>query len=232
MNAKLAAKFKHIFSKVAPNSPKIRTLSYLPKLETWRKSHKESYPLYEDRYKLYDYVNDRILNNREIIYLEFGVFKGVSIKYWSTINSCKESKFFGFDTFTGLPETWEKFTNTRLKGAFDVEGQIPEISDSRVSFIKGLFQHTLPKFLESKSLQSQLVIHNDADLYSSTLYVLTRCNDIISPGTIVIFDEFSSVLNEFRALEDYCSSYLRDYKILGATKSPRSYYTQVAIQMK
>ena len=75
------------------------------------------------------------------------------------------------------------------------------------------------------------MIHNDSDLYPSTLYVLSRCNDLIQPGTIIIFDEFSSVLHELRALEDYCSAYRRDYTVIGATKSPADYYAQVAIRM-
>ena len=71
------------------------------------------------------------------------------------------------------------------------------------------------------------MIHNDSDLYSATLYVLTRANDIILPGTIIIFDEFYSVMHEFRALEDYCSSYMRSYDVLAATRD----HIQVAIRI-
>jgi hypothetical protein len=73
------------------------------------------------------------------------------------------------------------------------------------------------------------VLNNDSDLYSSTLYVLTRAHDRLKPGTIVIFDEFSSVLNEFMALKHYCSAYRRDYEVLGATSS---YFAQVAVRFK
>lgn len=231
MKANTAAKVKEILSKIIPDSSKLRFLSYLSKLDSWIKKNK-TIQLFEDRFKLYDHLNSNILKNDKIIYLEFGVYKGQSIKYWSKINSNKDSRFFGFDTFTGLPAKWERFADKLDKNHFDVKGEMPNIEDSRVNFIKGLFQETLPGFLQSHSMQSQLVIHCDADLYSATLYVLTKCNDIILPGTIIIFDEFSTVLDEFRALEDYCSSYIKEYDVLGATKSAVNYYSQIAIQMK
>ena len=97
--------------------------------------------------------------------------------------------------------------------------------DKRVSFIKGLFQNTLPKFMKTYKNKNQLIIHNDSDLYSSTLFTLTNSNQILTPGTIIIFDEFMSILHEFRALEDYCSSYMRKYKVIAAA----NLYSQVVI---
>jgi hypothetical protein len=232
MNAKLQTRIKCILSKVIPDSSKLRYLSYIARLESWRKKHDESYPFFDNRYDLYDYLNSDIIDKGQINYLEFGVFKGDTMKYWTSINRHRESIFFGFDTFSGLPEDWEIFTGTTNKGTFDVGGTAPDLKDDRVSFVKGLFQDTLPAFLKTHAFASQLVIHNDSDLYSSTLYVLTRCNDILLRGSIVILDEFSSILHEFRALEDYCSSYMRDYEVLGATKSPTDYYPQIAVRMK
>jgi len=232
MNLRTAAKAKEILSKIIPDSPRLRFLSYLPKLDLWVKKHKKDCRLFQDRYKLYDYLNGEILKNCKIDFLEFGVFKGESIRYWSSINTHEESGFYGFDTFTGLPAAWERFADKLDKKHFDVQGQIPDIKDQRVKFIKGLFQHTLADFLKTQPLRSRLVIHCDADLYSATLYVLTKCNDIIVPGTIIIFDEFSTVIDEFRALEDYCSAYMRTYSVLGATKSPYSYYSQAAVKIE
>jgi O-methyltransferase len=74
----------------------------------------------------------------------------------------------------------------------------------------------------------QLIIHNDSDLYSATLYVLTCANSIIVPGTVIIFDEFYSVMHEFRALEDYCASYMRSYEVIAATRN----HVQIAIRVQ
>ena len=76
-------------------------------------------------------------------------------------------------------------------------GAIPKVADKRVAFYQGLFQETLPPFLKDYSGDRPLVIHNDCDLDSSTLYVLTRTEQITKPGTIIIFDEFTSLCTNF-----------------------------------
>ena len=40
---------------------------------------------------------------------------------------------------------------------------------------------------------------------------------LIDPGVVVIFDEFGSVLHEYRAVKDFCSAYCRRWAIVGAT---------------
>ncbi|MDQ3130066.1 MAG: TylF/MycF family methyltransferase [Acidobacteriota bacterium] len=229
---KIRTKFKQILSKLVPDNSRVRYLIYLGKFEQWRKSRSETFPLFDDRYKLYDYLNEKVIGSEPVGYLEFGVSKGESLKYWTEINNNPHSKFWGFDTFLGLPEKWEVFTTTVEKNSFTMNGNPPDIKDERITFVKGLFQETLPDFLKKFENSGRLVVHNDADLYSSTLYTLCRCNDILKPGTIVIFDEFTSVLHEFRAWEDYCSSFMREYIVIGATKSAHNYYSQIAVEMK
>lgn len=220
---------KKALSKILPDSIRLRYLAYRPRFETWLVTHTKNYPpMFKERNKMYDFLNREIISNKPIDYLEFGVFKGMSIKYWAGINSDSHSRFVGFDTFTGLPENWDHFSYTVKEKTFDVAGALPQIDDTRVSFVKGLFQDTLPKFLEEYEPTNPLVIHNDSDLYSSTLYVLTYANDIIVPGTIIIFDEFYGILHEFRALEDYCVSYMRSYEVITATQD----YEQIAIKIK
>lgn len=223
---------KRAFSKLLPDMTMLRYLSYLPKIESFRKSHPEIYPVFIDRFRMYDYLNQVVIKKGPIVYLEFGVYRSASIKYWADINADIQSRFHGFDTFTGLSDKWESFSGSLEMKSFDVEGYCPQIDDSRVVFIKGMFQNTLPGYLDRHCAAQQVVIHNDADLYSSTLYVLTCANKIITPGTIIIFDEFSSVLHEFRALEDYCASYMREFVVVGATISSTDYYSQIAIRMK
>jgi hypothetical protein len=220
-------KFKAAIAKTMPDSTRWDVVCNLPKIETWRKKYvSKDCPTFELRTELYDYLNSKVING-PVDYLEFGVYQGESIRHWVEANRHPESRFYGFDTFTGLPENWKKFNNDMVEGTFDLKGQVPQLGDDRVQFIKGLFQDTADRFLANFTPRSQLLIHNDSDLYSSTLYVLTKFHELLKPGAIIVFDEFSSVLNEFRALDDYCTSYRRNYEVLGATSA---YFAQVAIR--
>jgi hypothetical protein len=211
---------------MVPNSGRLRYLLHKPVMQQWIRQSGQ-YPYFEHRFKMYDYINNEVLKNNEIDYLEFGVFKGESIKYFSELNQNSGSRFVGFDTFEGLPEDWIEFSRTVKSKTFSTDGNLPAIDDERVRFVKGLFQDSLPGFLESFKPDKQLVIHNDSDLYSATLYVLTFMNHYLLPGSVIIFDEFYSVLDEFRALQDYTSAYMRDYEVIAATQD----HVQVAIRI-
>jgi O-methyltransferase len=168
------------------------------------------------REDLYRYVSDRLLDGsrKAIDYLEFGVFEGASIRQWCDLNQNAVSRFFGFDSFEGLPEDWH---SGKPKGAFSTGGKRPEIADPRVSFVAGWFQQSLRGFIASYRPQSQVVIHVDCDLYSSTLYCLTTLDPVISPGTLIVLDDFFDALHVYRALTDYCSAYVRQYRIMART---------------
>lgn len=168
------------------------------------------------REELYRYVSDTLLDgsSQAIDYLEFGVFEGASIRQWCDLNKNASSRFFGFDSFEGLPEDWH---SGKRKGAFNTNGKRPEIADSRVSFVAGWFQKSMRGFMASYGPQSRLVIHVDCDLYSSTLYCLTTLDPVISAGTLIVLDDFFDALHVYRALSDYCSAYVRQYKLVART---------------
>lgn len=150
-----------------------------------------------------------------IDYLEFGVAEGGTFGHWLELNTNAHSRFFGFDSFEGLPEDW----NLRQgSGGFSTGGKPPQTSDRRAEFIIGWFQDTLAGFLASYTPASQLVIHIDCDLYSSTLYCLTALDKFIVPGTVVVFDEFYDPLHEYRALVDYCTAYGRRFDLIATTQ--------------
>src|SRR5262245_32721222 len=110
---------KNVLYQAMPESRKLRYLTYLPSLRRWRETRSGSYPVFPDRETLYGYINNEALGNQEIDYLEFGVYKGESLMKWAELNSKPSSRFHGFDTFTGLPEVWHKFSKTVKERAFD-----------------------------------------------------------------------------------------------------------------
>ncbi len=223
--------FKTILSYIIPNSNKLRYLSYLPKIREFQLNNKHVRN-FSKREELYNYVNKYFVKNKKITYLEFGVFQGESIKYWKEKNTNNASKFYGFDTFTGLPDSWQMFFTSLDKNSFDVGGKPPKMNDKRVKFIKGKFQDTLTKFIIKKRLNGLLIINLDADLYMSTLYVLSKLDSKIKSGTIIILDEFSSPLHEMRALEDYVNSHLRKYKVIATHNFTKySFFDCVAIKV-
>jgi hypothetical protein len=193
----------------------------------WLKNHHPK-TIAGDRYDLFEYVNAQVLTDTPITYLEFGVYKGDSIKYWSEMNSNPESEFFGFDSFEGLPTDWILFKESIPKGHFSTGGMIPQFNDPRVNFLKGLFQDALPPFLDSFRPKNRLLVHCDADLYSSELFVLTSLNRLLIPGSIVIFDDFGAVNHDFKAFIDYAESYMREYDVLAFSDK---YYSSTTIQM-
>jgi hypothetical protein len=79
--------------------------------------------------------------------------------------------------------------------------------DARFEFKVGLFQDTLPEFLTTFGRRGRLVVHLDADLYTSTLFVLTSLAHLLQPGDILLFDEFCSVLHEFKAFQEFVSAF-------------------------
>lgn len=149
--------------------------------------------------------------NNSLTYIEFGVFEGYSIRYFSNKNNNQNSVFIGLDTFEGLPENWTDMP----KGHFNLHGVTPSINDKRVIFYKGMFQDTWDQVSESLAKReiSKLIVHYDADLYSSTLFALSKV-DSLKKSYIAIFDEFDARTHEPKALYDYCQAYMPSVEFL------------------
>jgi hypothetical protein len=157
-----------------------------------------------DRRDLHHHVMTLVAGGGPITYLEFGVHKGESLRWWVEGNHDPSSRFRGFDSFEGLPEDW----NARYrKGHFSTGRMPPSIDDPRCGFEVGWFQNTLPKFLQSDNLHGRVVVHLDADLYSSTLLVLFALAPVLKRGDVLIFDDFTDTLHVFRALNEFLSAY-------------------------
>jgi len=149
------------------------------------------------RYAIFDLIASEVAEKRTL-YLEFGVYKGDSIRHWSKLLKHPSAMLHGFDSFEGLPENWAR---GHAKGFFSTGGEVPQIADNRVKFFKGLFEETLPSYVPPP--HEALVINMDADLYSSTRFVLGRLKDAVCVGTWLYFDEFSSWRHEFRAFREF-----------------------------
>jgi O-methyltransferase len=179
-------------------------------------------PEFPDRIALYKSVVESEGLGEAIDYLEFGVYRGESIRWWVEQNHHPASRFHGFDTFEGLPENWDGMP----AGAFSTQGQVPDIRDDRCHFVKGLFQDTFPSWLKAREFSNKLVVNMDADLYGGTLLVLVQLLPWLKPGSVLFFDEFHSYMHEFRGFQDALAAYWREFQVLGRSDG----WSQVALR--
>ena len=141
------------------------------------------------------------LAERHVLYLEFGVYQGASMRWWATALKNPASQLHGFDSFEGLPEDYDDQGGRYVKGWFTTGGRLPLIDDPRVRFFKGWFEQTLPGY--SLPAHDVLVVNLDADLYSSTIYVLRQLRPHLKPGTYLYLDDMSRPDHEPRALDEF-----------------------------
>jgi hypothetical protein len=168
--------------------------------------------------EFYDFAGQTIGYRNPIRYLEFGVFQGRTLTQMRHIFSNAKSEFVGFDSFEGLPEDWYDFA----QGKFSTEGALPYCDDGRVRFVKGWFQNTVPGYLAETRAQLEMdhrptLIHYDADLYSSTLFILT-CLWFNIPEYYFIFDEF--FVDEVVALQDFTTAFPIKIEFFAKTGGP------------
>ena len=127
---------------------------------------------------------------------EFGVYSGATLRRIAV----KRPHAHGFDSFSGLPEDWR---DSYRKGMFTVNG-LPPVGAAELHV--GWFEDTLPGFL-ARQPGNAAFLHLDADLYSSTVTVLTCFEDRIVPGTVLLFDEYFNYpgwqRHEHRAFQEF-----------------------------
>ncbi|MDB5248280.1 MAG: class SAM-dependent methyltransferase [Segetibacter sp.] len=170
---------------------------------------------YNKRYPMYKWVIEKEGLTGPVNYIEFGVAAGQSFDWFMAQNTDHESRFYGFDTFDGLPEDWGPFK----KGSFTNNNQVPLIKDFRGKFYQGLFQQTVPEFLTELDNSRRNVIMMDADLWSATLYALTSLAPVLKKGDIIFFDEFVVPTHEFKAFSDFTQSFYINLQLVAAANN-------------
>jgi predicted O-methyltransferase YrrM len=133
--------------------------------------------------------------------LEFGVATGKSINH---ISSLTEQVVYGFDVFTGLPETWRTGFE---RGVFNQQN-MPRVNNN-VELVVGLFENTLDAFSEAHREPISL-LHVDCDLYAGAKAIFDKLGNLIIPGTVIVFDEYFNYPgwrhHEYKAFQEFVVS--------------------------
>jgi len=130
--------------------------------------------------------------------LEFGVASGRTINH---ISSLTEKTVYGFDAFTGLPETWRTGFS---EGLFSRQS-LPVVNKN-VELLIGFFENTLDNFVKNNNEYISL-LHIDCDLYGSTKTIFDKLGHLIKSDTVIVFDEYFNYPgwqhHEFKAFQEY-----------------------------
>jgi hypothetical protein len=160
----------------------------------------------------------KLKHKPDTLWLEFGVASGQTINYISTFTT---DKVYGFDSFEGLPEDWRQGFD---KGAFNQDGNLPQVN-SNVELIKGWFNVTLLPFIQKKNKKVSF-LHLDADLYSSTKYILDVLKEYLDRDCVIVFDElvnypgFDGDKGELKAFYEFITENKVEYEWIGMDGTP------------
>jgi len=133
-------------------------------------------------------------------YLEFGVYQGSSFIMANQLARkyvMNNMRFFAFDSFQGLPddesETFVRGTYQFSKSKFTNMIEKAGVDMDKVVVVDGFFSESLTNDLKGKhALSKAAIINIDSDLYVSAKDVLKFLDDLVQPGTFLIFDDWNT----------------------------------------
>jgi len=162
--------------------------------------------------------------------VEFGIFKGNSffrwIKFRDLLEQTSSRKIIGFDIFGDFPEA--NFEGDKAKrDAFIAETNggksisLEEIQDllnvqglsKNVDIVKGDILITLDKYLDDNPHLKISLLHIDVDLYEPTKHILEKLYEKVTPGGIVIFDDYGAFAGANKAVDDFFGNKIQVKKL-------------------
>jgi O-methyltransferase len=152
------------------------------------------------------------------VFFEFGCHSGRTFS--AVVNAAKyldkkETEFYAFDSFEGLPETDIEEDGIFRTGSYctsksdflRIVKQKTGLDLDNDHIIKGFYSESLTKELQARMPKVGMV-HIDVDLYSSTMEVLEFIKPLLVVGTVLIFDDWycfppGANKGEMRAVKEF-----------------------------
>ena len=149
-------------------------------------------------------------------YLEFGVFNGSSLgsAYLTAKRMGLSSmRFFGFDSFEGLPAGTEDEHDILQRGFYRCPFEKTEeclrrrgVNTDEIVWIKGLYQDTLnDETINDKKIGGIGIIFVDCDTYSSSKSVLDFLAPLITEPAIICLDDWKLYDMDIKETGEYKS---------------------------
>ena len=150
--------------------------------------------------------------------VECGVFKGATLArlaMYRKILKLDDKGLVGFDTFGLFPETrYEKDKKKRKEFILEAgsqsisEDQMLEVlmqkkCDKNISLIKGDITETVPEFVNKNPNMKISILNLDVDIYEPTVTILEHLYPLISPGGILVLDDYNTFHGETNAVNEY-----------------------------
>ena len=176
--------------------------------------------------------------------VECGVFKGVGAMYWAKLLAIyapgSRKRVIGFDTFSEFAnsmldyerEAAEGFTSEASFVGIDPNEIVSKASaaglDGRLELIVGDVAETALTYAQDNKGFRVSLLHLDLDTYSGTKAVLEALYDRVTPGGIIVCDEYGSPeWGESDAIDEFLKDRNVMLKTVEFSAKPTAYFTKL-----
>lgn len=176
--------------------------------------------------------------------VECGVFKGVGAMYWAKLLAIyapgSRKRVIGFDTFSEFAnsmldyerEAAEGFTSEASFVGIDPSEIVSKASaaglDGRLELIVGDVAETALTYAQDNKGFRVSLLHLDLDTYSGTKAILEALYDRVTPGGIIVCDEYGSPgWGESDAIDEFLKDRNVILKTVEFSAKPTAYFTKL-----
>lgn len=151
--------------------------------------------------------------------IECGVFKGASFVTLATFRSLLDPmpnrQLIGFDTFSEFPttdfqpdvakrEAFIREAGSKSIGRDELEAVLERKSlGANVELIAGDITETLPRFVDAHPELRVALLNLDTDIYEPAKVILEQLWPRMSPGGVVLLDDYGVFEGETKAVDEY-----------------------------
>jgi O-methyltransferase len=155
--------------------------------------------------------SDLVTRGIEGDFVECGVWNGGSAGAISSAFKGAEKHIWLYDSFEGMPETTEIDGDFAKKYIGEAVGSIEKtrecmkianVKDENLTIRKGWFDQTFPL----PSAKKISILHVDCDWYESVMLTLNKFYPIVSPGGVIVIDDFGHFEGCREAVYDFLNA--------------------------